>query len=96
MFFKKRLGFIYEVDKWDKRDFEKSLQSKPSKRKHQNKAKEQVVEDLMRLYILFTSSFYFFLVIIIIIPFEHGRCKNLNPHKQFTSIVQRIGAYTKS
>ena len=44
------LRFIYELDKWDKRDLEKSLQSEPPKRKHQNKARKRVTEDHIWIY----------------------------------------------
>ena len=44
------LRFIFELDKWDKRDLEKSLQSEPPKRKHQNKARKKVIEDHIWIY----------------------------------------------
>ena len=50
MFLTILLRFIYELDKWDKRDLEKSLQSDPSIRKHQNKARERITEDYIGIY----------------------------------------------
>ena len=53
------LHFIYELDKWDKRDLEKSLQSKPPKRKHQKKARESYWRSNLDIS-FFTTSFYSF------------------------------------
>ena len=44
------LRFIYELDKWDKQDLEKSLQNEPPKRKHQNKARERVTDNHIWIY----------------------------------------------
>ena len=50
------LRFIYELDKWDKRDFEKSLQSEPPKRKHQNKARKPIISPFSALLLIMTLS----------------------------------------
>ena len=49
------------------------LQNEPPKRKHQNKARERVIEDHIWIH-PFHFSFLLFLVVIII-SFEHGKCR---------------------
>ena len=70
------LRFIYELDKWDKWDLEKLLQSKPPKRKHQNKARERVTEDHIWIY---TFHYYFLLFIIVIIIFWTWQMQEIKP-----------------
>ena len=79
------LRFIYELDKWDKWDLEKSLQGKPLKRKHQNKSTERVTEDHIWIY-PFHYKFLLFIVVIII-SFEHDPYRKWNPFRRLTSIT---------